>query len=270
MKELDATECVRDVMTKVWRAAALVTSFFRGDATKAQMWLEAPNPLLGNYSPLRMLELGRLEKLVEFIAQQIAANKMPLREEQQAGMMRAKQPGWVQLGKTGDRSGRRQLWVRILDEGGTRLPSVELCAGREGDDAYAMLGQYNTRIETINDLVDVFTSVMYADEIDAKEPKRLVIICPVCKGQHIDRDEWATTRVHRSHLCEHCGLIWRPFEYPTVGVAGQEQQVATRELSPHEKAIVAVACPRCAAPTGELCKGKPGYVCIDRVLLVFP
>jgi hypothetical protein len=136
-KVLDAAECVRAVMTKVWRASALVTQFFKGDAVMAQLWLESPNPLLGNFSPLRMLELGRLEKLVEFIEQQLRENE-------------------------------------------------------------------------------------------------------------------------------------RPPEHPTVGVAGQPHPVALRELSPHEAAIVAVACPLCAAQIGELCKGEPGYVCIDRVLLVFP
>lgn len=49
-------------------------------------------------------------------------------------------------------------------------------------------------------------------------PKKMVLHCPACALQHIDRNEWATTRIHRTHLCEGCGHLWRPSEEPTVGV----------------------------------------------------
>lgn len=42
--------------------------------------------------------------------------------------------------------------------------------------------------------------------------------CPSCGERHIDRGEWAT-RLHKTHLCEHCGAKWRPYDAPTVGVA---------------------------------------------------
>lgn len=45
----------------------------------------------------------------------------------------------------------------------------------------------------------------------------LVLFCPKCNGQHIDRDEWAT-KPHKTHLCEFCGHLWRPKETHTVGV----------------------------------------------------
>lgn len=51
-----------------------------------------------------------------------------------------------------------------------------------------------------------------------RAPIAMVLICPECNGQHVDRGVWATTRIHRSHLCEHCGNVWKPFEYATVGV----------------------------------------------------
>lgn len=50
------------------------------------------------------------------------------------------------------------------------------------------------------------------------EPVPMVLICPNCGGQHIDHGVWSSTRIHRTHLCEHCGSMWRPFEYATVGV----------------------------------------------------
>ena len=48
------------------------------------------------------------------------------------------------------------------------------------------------------------------------EPRQLA--CPGCSKPHIDRGEWATRR-HRTHLCEFCGFTWRPFKFPTIGVA---------------------------------------------------
>jgi hypothetical protein len=45
---------------------ALVANHFR-DWSKAKLWFETPNPQLGNVSPNKMIELGRTEKLKEFI-----------------------------------------------------------------------------------------------------------------------------------------------------------------------------------------------------------
>ena len=49
-------------------------------------------------------------------------------------------------------------------------------------------------------------------------PVPMVLICPNCGKNHVDRGRWAKERVHRSHLCEHCGHVWKPFEFATVGV----------------------------------------------------
>lgn len=54
----------------------------------------------------------------------------------------------------------------------------------------------------------------------------MVLYCPNCKRQHVDVDDdtgnWATSRLHRKHLCKPsdggCGHVWRPFDYATVGV----------------------------------------------------
>lgn len=50
----------------------------------------------------------------------------------------------------------------------------------------------------------------------------LKLHCLVCGIQHVDRGLWSS-RAHKSHLCGHCGAIWRPYEYPTCGVRTQEQ-----------------------------------------------
>lgn len=52
-------------------------------------------------------------------------------------------------------------------------------------------------------------------------PVRMILFCPACGRQHIDAADptrsWANPP-HRSHLCEHCGFIWRPADIATTGV----------------------------------------------------
>lgn len=69
-------------------------------------------------------------------------------------------------------------------------------------------------------------------------PLAMVLHCPKCHKQHIDKDEGAGMLAedvasygepwrnppHRSHLCAHCGCQWRPADVPTTGV----ESVATR------------------------------------------
>ena len=43
------------------------------------------------------------------------------------------------------------------------------------------------------------------------------IRCPKCDMLHVDQDEWATTRLHRKHLCHGCGNIWQPYSVTTTG-----------------------------------------------------
>lgn len=69
-------------------------------------------------------------------------------------------------------------------------------------------------------------------------PINMILHCPRCHVQHIDKEEWAddphdieqgrirtwTNPPHKSHLCGNCGCIWRPADVPTNGVA----QIATK------------------------------------------
>ncbi len=45
-----------------------------------------------------------------------------------------------------------------------------------------------------------------------------ILTCPSCQQQHVDKGEWAF-RSHRTHLCEFCGVTWRPHDIYTCGVA---------------------------------------------------
>ena len=67
------------------------------------------------------------------------------------------------------------------------------------------------------------------------DPILMVLFCPMCGVQHIDRPSDATmldglkvtpqdfavwtNPPHRSHLCSACGCVWRPSDTATVGVA---------------------------------------------------
>ena len=49
----------------------------------------------------------------------------------------------------------------------------------------------------------------------------MILHCPVCYKQHIDKPNPArgwTNPPHRSHECQNCGMIWRPADVPTQGV----------------------------------------------------
>lgn len=52
-------------------------------------------------------------------------------------------------------------------------------------------------------------------EIVAPIPMRLP--CPSCGALHLDVGEFAT-KVHHTHACQECGMVWRPAVVPTVGV----------------------------------------------------
>ncbi|KVV40895.1 hypothetical protein WT27_13285 [Burkholderia territorii] len=84
------------------------------------------------------------------------------------------------------------------------------------------------------------TSYRAPDE-PVSAPIPMLLFCPKCGEQHIDAPEPAdadidvdgtvisatsewTNPPHRSHLCHACGIVWRPADVATVGVA----TIATR------------------------------------------
>lgn len=48
-------------------------------------------------------------------------------------------------------------------------------------------------------------------------PIPMLLWCPSCHTQHIDRGKWRT-RPHARHLCNGCGVEWTPCRLATVGV----------------------------------------------------
>lgn len=52
---------------------------------------------------------------------------------------------------------------------------------------------------------------------DKDEAIPMILTCPQCGGRHIDEGEFAT-KLHHTHACQHCGMVWRPAIVPTCGV----------------------------------------------------
>jgi len=80
-------------------------------------------------------------------------------------------------------------------------------------------------VVSISQLVHMLTStseltqVIRAVENLPLFPIAMVLHCPQCHKQHIDSPTatWKNPP-HRSHLCAHCGCVWRPADVPTTGV----------------------------------------------------
>lgn len=76
------------------------------------------------------------------------------------------------------------------------------------------------------------------------EPIPMLLWCPECGDRHIDVGEFAT-KVHHTHACQSCGMVWRPAVVPTVGVQwlpGFKDGQTARPLKP-------LAAPRAAPPS---------------------
>lgn len=48
-------------------------------------------------------------------------------------------------------------------------------------------------------------------------PIPMLLWCPECGERHIDVGEFAT-KIHHTHACQSCGMVWRPCVLATVGV----------------------------------------------------
>lgn len=68
---------------------AKVMGFFKNDLRKAARWYETENPLLGGISPEQMVRVGRLEKLIKWIEQQLKENEAPSRDSVLVTLSRA-------------------------------------------------------------------------------------------------------------------------------------------------------------------------------------
>ena len=66
----------------------------------------------------------------------------------------------------------------------------------------------------VHELVEAVLESRKAIPLD---PMKLLLWCPDCGARHIDVGEFAT-KLHHTHACQSCGMVWRPAIEPTVGV----------------------------------------------------
>jgi predicted RNA-binding Zn-ribbon protein involved in translation (DUF1610 family) len=45
----------------------------------------------------------------------------------------------------------------------------------------------------------------------------MLLWCPECHHRHIDTGEFVT-KLHHTHACQNCGMVWRPAIVATQGV----------------------------------------------------
>lgn len=59
----------------------------------------------------------------------------------------------------------------------------------------------------------------HAGFLHTPEPIPMLLFCPQCALQHVDRktETWDNPP-HRSHKCHFCGCIWRPSDFATTGI----------------------------------------------------
>jgi uncharacterized protein (DUF2384 family) len=59
---------VREHLENIANICNLIFQFFQSDV-KTKLWLQTPNPMLGNMSPRDMIRFGRFAKLQRFVTQ---------------------------------------------------------------------------------------------------------------------------------------------------------------------------------------------------------
>lgn len=96
----------------------------------------------------------------------------------------------------------------------------------------------------------------------ATAPVPLAIDCPACGKEHVDTVDpvtgidWAT-RSHKTHLCLHCGVLFKPYDHATVGIAltrTEAEQAVLDAWAEDERAYVAERIESGAAPRAR----RPG------------
>jgi hypothetical protein len=89
----------------------------------------------------------------------------------------------------------------------------------------------------------------------------MLLACPICGARHIDEGEFAT-KLHHTHACQNCGMVWRPAIVPTVGVqflpgfGPKEKEAKVSSLRAEVEAAL-------QPPTSK----QPCTACIDRAAI---
>lgn len=77
LEEERMSTTVRDRIREIANVIELAAEYFEGDRERVASWFTATNPLLGNVSPRDMIRFGRHDKLLKFILNSKAGNRIP-------------------------------------------------------------------------------------------------------------------------------------------------------------------------------------------------
>lgn len=116
-----------------------------------------------------------------------------------------------------DAGGCDMGWLNIEGSHGRPTPLSE----RDPVDLYDTLRRERTR--DAQAVQSGWPATTYVIAEVGSAPMRCLLFCPKCGIYHVDEGEWAA-RKHKTHLCCLCGHEFRPFAYPTFGVAWPAQE----------------------------------------------
>lgn len=75
-------------------------------------------------------------------------------------------------------------------------------------------GYGHDELDWLRDQVSLIEHI--AERLKIGGPVQMLLWCPSCGDRHIDVGEFAT-KVHHTHACQSCGMVWRPAVVATVG-----------------------------------------------------
>ncbi len=64
----NSPEFTKEIIAEVESTIRHVEKFFDGDFAKTILWFNTKNPMLGDITPIELIQLGKYEKVKEFIA----------------------------------------------------------------------------------------------------------------------------------------------------------------------------------------------------------
>lgn len=80
-----------------------------------------------------------------------------------------------------------------------------------------LLGNAGDNVEWLEKAILYLKSTKKLRTSEQDPPIPMILPCPMCKEKHIDRGKFAT-KIHHTHACQKCGMVWRPAIVATVGV----------------------------------------------------
>jgi hypothetical protein len=75
--EFQKSEHLQQIDKNLKATKEMIKDFFKAEPKKVGYWIQTPNPLLGEISPLTMIVMGRFEKLEQFILSKLWENSAP-------------------------------------------------------------------------------------------------------------------------------------------------------------------------------------------------